>query len=46
MNKKVKLYFNAKENGVFCGEEVIRTGFAILDPNVVVDMEVRDGDSD
>jgi nicotinate-nucleotide pyrophosphorylase (carboxylating) len=43
--QKGEINFNAKENGIFCGEEVIRTGFAILDPNVVVDMGVRDGDS-
>ncbi len=43
--QKGEINFNAKENGIFCGEEVIRTGFAILDPNAVVDMGVRDGDS-
>lgn len=43
--QKGEINFNAKENGIFCGEEVIRTGFAILDPNVIVEMGVRDGDT-
>ncbi|MBB6445892.1 carboxylating nicotinate-nucleotide diphosphorylase [Bacillus benzoevorans] len=43
--QKGEIVFIAKENGVFCGEEVIHTGFAILDSNAVVDMKVHDGDS-
>lgn len=42
--QKGEIVFIAKENGIFCGEEVIHTGFAILDPEAVVDMKVRDGD--
>ncbi len=39
-----ELVFIAKENGIFCGEEIIRTGFSLLDNNVVIDLEVRDGE--
>jgi nicotinate-nucleotide pyrophosphorylase (carboxylating) len=42
--QKGEIVFMAKENGVFCGEEVIHTGFAILDPDAVVDMKVHDGE--
>lgn len=43
--QKGEIVFIAKENGVFCGEEVIRTGFAILDPDAVIDMKVHDGET-
>lgn len=39
-----ELVFIAKEGGIFCGEEIIRTGFNLLDNNVVIDLEVRDGE--
>ncbi|MGI8383210.1 carboxylating nicotinate-nucleotide diphosphorylase [Robertmurraya sp. P23] len=39
-----ELVFIAKENGIFCGEEIIRTGFTLLDNDVVIDLEVRDGE--
>lgn len=39
-----ELVFIAKENGVFCGEEVIRTGFKLLDDEVAIDLELRDGE--
>ncbi|MGG7619744.1 carboxylating nicotinate-nucleotide diphosphorylase [Bacillus coreaensis] len=39
-----ELVFIAKENGIFCGEEIIRTGFTLLDTDVVFDLEVRDGE--
>lgn len=42
--QKGEIVFMAKENGIFCGEEVIHTGFAILDPDAVVDMKVHDGE--
>lgn len=42
--QKGEIMFVAKENGIFCGEEVIRTGFAILDPDAIVDILIRDGD--
>jgi nicotinate-nucleotide pyrophosphorylase (carboxylating) len=37
--------FIAKENGIFCGEEIIRTGFKLLDEKIEVDVKVNDGDS-
>ena len=43
--EKGEIVFIAKESGIFCGEDVIRTGFPILDPNVEVNLEVSDGDS-
>ncbi len=39
-----ELVFIAKENGVFCGDEIIRTGFTLLDKDVVIDLVVRDGE--
>lgn len=39
-----ELVFIAKENGIFCGEEIIRTGFTLLDNDVVIDLGVRDGE--
>lgn len=42
--QKGEIVFIAKENGIFCGEEVIRTGFAILDSEAAVDVKVHDGD--
>ncbi|MGN1387304.1 MAG: carboxylating nicotinate-nucleotide diphosphorylase [Bacillus sp. (in: firmicutes)] len=36
--------FIAKQDGVFCGEEVIRTGFGLLADDVEIRMEVSDGD--
>lgn len=38
------LVFLAKENGIFCGEEVINTGFRLLDENCQIRMKVKDGD--
>lgn len=39
-----KIIFIAKENGIFCGSEIIRSGFAVLHPEVRIRMKVRDGD--
>ncbi|UQD52880.1 carboxylating nicotinate-nucleotide diphosphorylase [Bacillus methanolicus] len=38
-----EIMFLAKENGIFCGEEIIRTGFSLLDPASKVEMFTRDG---
>lgn len=38
-----EIVFIAKASGVFCGENVIRTGFQILDPDSVVEMMTTDG---
>ena len=34
----------SRESGVLCGEEVIRTGFAVADPALQVTLHVADGD--
>ncbi|MBM4762419.1 carboxylating nicotinate-nucleotide diphosphorylase [Bacillus sp. B15-48] len=38
-----EIVFIAKESGVFCGEEVIRTGFELLDKTSIVEMMTSDG---
>lgn len=38
-----KIVFLAKENGVFCGEEVIKTGFELLNSQIEVKLFTRDG---
>lgn len=42
--EKGEIVFLAKDNGIFCGSEVIRTGFSILDEKVEVNLLVGDGD--
>ena len=37
--------FLAKESGIFCGEDIIRTGFHILNPHIHVQLLVRDGEA-
>ncbi|RWR08095.1 carboxylating nicotinate-nucleotide diphosphorylase [Siminovitchia fortis] len=37
--------FIAKESGIFCGEEIIRTGYSILDPELRCEVFVRDGEN-
>ncbi len=39
-----EIVFIAKESGVFCGKDVICTGFRILNERVEIDMKVNDGD--
>jgi nicotinate-nucleotide pyrophosphorylase (carboxylating) len=39
-----EIIFIAKDNGIFCGEDVIRTGFPLLDKGAKVELLVRDGD--
>ena len=34
----------AKEDGIFCGEQVIHTGFNLIDGNCQVNMSVADGE--
>lgn len=34
----------AKENGIFCGAQVINTGFRLLDEECQVSMKIQDGD--
>jgi nicotinate-nucleotide pyrophosphorylase (carboxylating) len=43
-NAKVgRVVFIAKETGVFCGEDIIRTGYALLDPAIRADVKAADG---
>ncbi|MEI5905693.1 carboxylating nicotinate-nucleotide diphosphorylase [Bacillus spongiae] len=37
-------HFIAKENGIFCGSEVIKAGFSIIDNAIQVDVKKQDGD--
>ncbi|WP_338451489.1 carboxylating nicotinate-nucleotide diphosphorylase [Niallia oryzisoli] len=39
-----EIIFIAKANGIFCGEDVIRIGFHLLDPDCVIDLKVKEGD--
>ncbi|PWW19622.1 nicotinate-nucleotide pyrophosphorylase [carboxylating] [Cytobacillus oceanisediminis] len=39
-----KVVFIAKENGIFCGEEIIREGYAVLHSSVDIDLKVQDGE--
>ena len=41
---KGQIVFIAKEDGVFCGEEIIRTGFHLLNSQIDIDLFVKDGD--
>lgn len=42
--QKGEIIFLAKANGIFCGEDVIRTGFALLDQEIKTELRVKDGD--
>lgn len=42
---KGKVVFLAKEDGVFCGQDVILTGFPLLDADIKVSLFVKDGES-
>ncbi|CAM3458864.1 carboxylating nicotinate-nucleotide diphosphorylase [Cytobacillus oceanisediminis] len=39
-----KVVFIAKENGIFCGEEIIRSGYTVLHSSVDIDLKVQDGE--
>ena len=41
MNKREKSFLLQKINGIFCGEEIIKTGFNLLNANVEVRFKVR-----
>ncbi|MBO0958468.1 carboxylating nicotinate-nucleotide diphosphorylase [Neobacillus sp. MM2021_6] len=41
---KGKIVFLAKEDGVFCGEEIIKMGFHLLDSEMDIQLLVKDGD--
>lgn len=39
-----KVIFLAKDNGIFCGEEIIRSGFKVLNPAAEVNIKIKDGE--
>jgi len=41
--KTGSMVFLAKEDGIFCGEQVINTGFRLMDENCQVTIKVKDG---
>ncbi|WP_027725760.1 carboxylating nicotinate-nucleotide diphosphorylase [Tuberibacillus calidus] len=43
-NTKGEVVFLAKETGTFCGEDIIKTGFHLLNPQVNIQLFVKDGD--
>lgn len=42
---KGEIVFLAKEDGVFCGQDMMLTGFPLLDTDIEVSLFVKDGDS-
>ncbi|WP_075982433.1 carboxylating nicotinate-nucleotide diphosphorylase [Bacillus massilinigeriensis] len=42
--EKGEIVFLAKENGIFCGQAVIETGFSLLDEKVEINLLVKDGE--
>ncbi len=38
------MVFIAKDEGIFCGEQIIKTGFRLMDENSQVTMKVKDGE--
>jgi nicotinate-nucleotide pyrophosphorylase (carboxylating) len=39
-----KVIFLAKDNGIFCGEEIVRSGYKVLNPAAEVNIKVQDGE--
>ncbi|MDQ6599800.1 carboxylating nicotinate-nucleotide diphosphorylase [Bacillus salipaludis] len=44
-NTNGEIVFLSKDNGIFCGEEIIRTGFQVLNPQLTTQVFVRDGEA-
>lgn len=44
-NEQGQFTFIAKQAGIFCGEEIIKTGFTMLDEYVTISLYVSDGES-
>ena len=40
---KGEIVFLSKDNGIFCGEEIIHTGFKLLNPDIETHVFVKDG---
>ncbi|MBS4201157.1 carboxylating nicotinate-nucleotide diphosphorylase [Bacillus sp. FJAT-49732] len=43
-NPKGEIVFLAKEDGIFCGEDIIKTGFHVLDSQIEIQLFVKDGE--
>lgn len=43
-DKKGEVLFTSKDNGIFCGSDIMTLGFSILDPDSKVNVKVQDGD--
>jgi nicotinate-nucleotide pyrophosphorylase (carboxylating) len=43
-NTNGEIVFLAKENGIFCGEDIIKTGFQLLNNDITVHVLVKDGE--
>lgn len=41
---KGEIVFLAKEDGIFCGGEIVKTGFPLLNPQIEIQLFVKDGD--
>jgi nicotinate-nucleotide pyrophosphorylase (carboxylating) len=39
-----EIVFLAKDTGIFCGEEIIKTGFSLLNQDITVELFVTDGE--
>lgn len=44
-NTNGEIVFLSKDNGIFCGEEIIKTGFQILNEEISTQVYVKDGHS-
>lgn len=44
-DQKGEVILIAKESGIFCGKDVIETGFAIIDPTLQTEINVWDGEA-
>ncbi|MEH7093862.1 carboxylating nicotinate-nucleotide diphosphorylase [Neobacillus vireti] len=42
-NTTGKIVFLSKDEGVFCGEEIIKTGFQLLNQDISIELLVKDG---
>lgn len=40
---KGEIVFLSKDNGIFCGEEIIKTGFKLLNTDIEIQLFVKDG---
>jgi nicotinate-nucleotide pyrophosphorylase (carboxylating) len=40
-----EIVFLAKDDGIFCGEEIIKTGFQLLNPQIKVQLFIKDGEA-